>query len=420
MTNSQKIQLRQSEVRERLNELSGLEGESFTPEHRAEVDTLSAEFKDLEARFRAAIVAETEAVPPVDREGSEGREVRELVRRSSLSAYLSEAVNQNPLSGSSPEAELRKTLLGEDAQPGFIPWAVLAPEVLEQRQTDADTVIAATVDIPNRQNQILGRVFAQSALSFLSVSPTSVPVGTAAWPVLTQGAEASMENPGDRTDAVAATFTATAIGPTRLSARYLFRVEDLARLEGMEDALRADLRFAIADQFDAQVIHGNSQAPQVSGILANTTGTTPPTDVFTWVDAVRAVASQVDGFYASTPAQVRMLVPPGLYEHLAVSLHATASVTAASRYIQEISGGLRVSAHMPSIPTSGASQNVGRALFAKTGARGSVMPVWEGLQLIRDPYSAAASGKVALTAIALWNFQVVRTAAYAQRQFRVA
>lgn len=108
MTNSQKIQLRQSEVRERLNELSGLKGDSFTAEHRSEVDTLSKEFQDLEAKFRAAIIAETEAVPPIDREGSEGKEIREMVRRSSLAAYLSEAVNQSPLSGSSPESELRK------------------------------------------------------------------------------------------------------------------------------------------------------------------------------------------------------------------------------------------------------------------------------------------------------------------------
>ena len=112
MTNSQKIQLRQSEVRQRLNELSGLEGDDFTADHRAETDKLAGEYRDLETRFRAATIAESEAVPPIDREGSEGAEVRELVRRSSLGAYISEAVNQSPLSGSSPESELRKELLG--------------------------------------------------------------------------------------------------------------------------------------------------------------------------------------------------------------------------------------------------------------------------------------------------------------------
>ena len=64
MTNSQKIQIRQSEVRQRLNELSGLEGDDFTAEHRAETEKLSTEYSDLETRFRAATLAEVEAVCP--------------------------------------------------------------------------------------------------------------------------------------------------------------------------------------------------------------------------------------------------------------------------------------------------------------------------------------------------------------------
>ena len=415
MTNSQKIQLRQSEVRERLNELSGLEGEAFTAEHRAEVDTLSAEFKDLEARFRAAIVAETEAVPPVDREGSEGKEIRELVGKASLSAYLSEAVNQSPLAGSSAEAELRKTLLGEDAQPGSLPWAVLAPEALEKRQTDTETTIGSSVALPNRQNQILGRVFSQSALNFIRVQTTSVPTGTAAWPILSTGTTALQRSGAQRIDATAATFAATAIEPVRLSARYLFRIEDLSKLNGMEDALRADLRGAIADAMDAQVIAGNGTAPNVSGLVNALTAPADPSDVFTWTDAVRAVASQVDGKFAATPSQVRTLVDPKLYPELAVSLHATASVSAAARYIESISGGIRVSANLPA-PAS----DIATALISKTAATGSVAPVWEGLSLIRDPYTEAATGRVTLTAVALWNFQVVRSAAYSLVKFKIA
>ena len=245
MTNSQKIQLRQSEVRQRLNELSGLEGDDFTADHRAETDKLAGEYRDLETRFRAATIAESEAVPPIDREGSEGAEVRELVRRSSLAAYLAEAVNQSPLSGSSPESELRKELLGASAQPGTLPWAVLAPEALEVRQTDAETTIGSGVALPSRQNQILGRVFSASALDFLRVRTTSVPTGTAAWPILSSGTTALQRSGAQRIDAVAATFVATAIEPVRLSARYLFRIEDLSKLQGMEESLYGSISGAL-------------------------------------------------------------------------------------------------------------------------------------------------------------------------------
>ena len=416
MTNSQKIQIRQSEVRQRLNELSGLEGDDFTPEIREESERLTGEYQDLETRFRAAIVAESEALPPVDREGNEGDEIRALVGKASLSNYLSEAVNQSPVSGGSPEAELRETLLGEGAQPGQIPWAILAPEALEVRQTDAETSIGSGVSLPNRQNQIIGRVFSESSLAFIRVQTTSVPTGTAAWPVLTAGTDAVQRSGGQRVDATAATFEASAIEPVRLTARYLFRLEDLSKLRGMEDSLRADLRGAIGDQMDAQIIAGDGTAPNVSG-LANGALTAPvdPSNVFTWSDAVRAVASQVDGKYAATPAQVRTLVDPALYPELAVSLHATASVSAAARYIEQISGGVRVSSNLPA-PAS----DIATALISKTAQVGSVAPVWEGLSLIRDPYTEAATGRVSLTAVALWNFQVVRSAAYSLVKFKIA
>ena len=40
MTQRMRIELRMSEVRQRLNEIADLEGDSFTDEVRAEVDTL--------------------------------------------------------------------------------------------------------------------------------------------------------------------------------------------------------------------------------------------------------------------------------------------------------------------------------------------------------------------------------------------
>ncbi len=54
MTALQRIQLRLAEVRARLNEISGLEGEAFTPEVRSEAETLQREFADLETRHRSA------------------------------------------------------------------------------------------------------------------------------------------------------------------------------------------------------------------------------------------------------------------------------------------------------------------------------------------------------------------------------
>ena len=56
MTFRQKIELRLSKVRARLNVIAGLEGDAFTPEIRAEAEALEGEFSNLEVQYRAAIV----------------------------------------------------------------------------------------------------------------------------------------------------------------------------------------------------------------------------------------------------------------------------------------------------------------------------------------------------------------------------
>ena len=58
MTKTQKIALRLSEVRQRLNAIAGIEGDDFTDEIRNEADALGTEYGDLETRHRAAMIAE--------------------------------------------------------------------------------------------------------------------------------------------------------------------------------------------------------------------------------------------------------------------------------------------------------------------------------------------------------------------------
>ena len=54
MTPTQKITMRLSQVRQRLNEISGIDGDTFTEEIRSEAETLQREYADLEIRHRAS------------------------------------------------------------------------------------------------------------------------------------------------------------------------------------------------------------------------------------------------------------------------------------------------------------------------------------------------------------------------------
>ena len=54
----------------------------------------------------------------------------------------------------------------------------------------------------------------------------------------------------------------------------------------------------------------------------------------------------------------------------------------------------------------------------KMGIEGAaVAPVWDAGELIRDPYSGAAKGEVAMTLCYLWNFGLPRPSNFARVKF---
>ena len=58
MTESQKIELRRSKVRERLAEINKLSGDEYADETRTEERALQDEYTDLEQRHSSAQIAE--------------------------------------------------------------------------------------------------------------------------------------------------------------------------------------------------------------------------------------------------------------------------------------------------------------------------------------------------------------------------
>ena len=97
MRKSLKLALRQSEIRQRLNELLALD--TRTDDQDTELETLTTEAQRLEPELRAALVAEAEADQAADnafRNGNapENVELRGLVRDSSLAEIVAAAVER--------------------------------------------------------------------------------------------------------------------------------------------------------------------------------------------------------------------------------------------------------------------------------------------------------------------------------------
>ena len=413
MRDSQRFTIRASEVRARLNELAGVE--TLDDGQRGELDTLTREFQDVEAKLRAALTveaaaetaAETTAGAPVD---GEARERRELMGRARVGRFAAAALRGVLVDG--VEAETAAAF----GCPGLVPLELLAEgrAGVEHRAVTAapDTGTAVTAAA------IMPAVFDQSAAAWLGVEMPTVAAGTAAFPVLTQSVTAAARAKSAAAPETAGTITPYTVTPRRITGAFRIAREDEAMLPDLEPALRDNLSSVLSDTVDGQVVSGNNTAPNLNGINTQlTAATAPATGVETFDRYVSAAASHVDGLYASSMADIRLLVGPHTYRHAAATFRGTDGETAAQTYLASHTGGLRASRRIPD-----PSSNVQAAIVRRTApGRAAVAPIWQGVELIRDPFTAAGAGETILTVlILLGGVAILRPAAFVQDSFRLA
>ena len=195
MTVSQKLAVRLSEIRQKLNELSALDAP--TDEQRAEMGKLTAEYPLIEERSRAALVAEAAdadarqagAEGAEGRETGEGAELRKLQGKARLGRYLLAAAGGVPVDGA--ESELLDALSvrgGVGVQPGAVqvPWSMLLlPDEPAPEQRAATTTAAYQAEV--NQRPILQRLFGAGIFDMLGVRLDTVPQGHSSWPLITAG-----------------------------------------------------------------------------------------------------------------------------------------------------------------------------------------------------------------------------------------
>ena len=197
MTQTQTITVRLSEVRQKLNDLLGVEERS--DEQNTELGTLTAEAQKLEPELRAAIAAEgdpNETRTATEPEDAETRERREIRSRSTLGGFISGAIN-GKLDGA--EAELSAAY---GCPPGQMPIAML------MREPDRTEVRAVTpgVTAPGATDSITPVLFQRTAAAALGVTFPTVPSGQANYPVMTTAPTADVKAKGATAPETAGAF----------------------------------------------------------------------------------------------------------------------------------------------------------------------------------------------------------------------
>ena len=432
MTTSQKLTVRLSEVRQKLNELSGLD--DLTEDQRGEADALGAEYATKETQFRAALVSEGDEQRAAEGEygggNGEAAEVRSLLRTVSIGDYLSPASGGTGLSGAAAELNgaLSVPLVGRSGGVA-IPWRMLeTPELRAAPAEHRAFTTTANLDGPTMQRPILQRLFGMDILGALGVRIDTVPAGLTEWPLLAGGAAPNMKAEGAAADAaVAATFTTETLKPKRLTGQYEFTHEQAAQVADLEQALRRDLGDSVRAEMSDLILTGdestNSHEPD--GFLTKLTAPTAPTAESAYADYAGSHAQAVDGIHAANEGEVSSVIGVESYRH-ASSVYQTGSGESGSEALKRRGMACMASSFVPAADATTHIQN--GAIYHAGGPNGgganlrgdSVAAVWPTLEIVRDIYTKASQG-VVLTWITLWDAETAfRAAAYRRVPFQVA
>ena len=419
MRNSQTITLEMSEKRQSLAETTArlnaavAGGEEPAAEDIAAADTITKEMRAAEIRYRAAVIteeAEDRASAAVGDLDPETAEIRSLAGRSRVASYLAAATEMRAVGG--PEAEYNAAL-GMAAN--LFPLEMLAPPEV-RAASDASTTVT-----PSRW---LDRLFADTAAQRLGVTMESVAPGVASFPVTTAGATAAQRGRAEAAADAAWTIGVTEIKPTRNTVRAVFSSEDAARLPGLEESLRRDLAMALAYGVDKAIFIGDAGANEdVGDIVGLTTAASVVESTLTQAlkilgpDTLKAFSGLVNGIEASGFSDLNIVASVGawrLWENTVLPSPVTTGQTIAA-FLRESGLSWTSRGDWETATTNG---TFGALVGRKRGLPGSaVAAVWSGAELIRDPYSGAAKGEVAITLSYLWGFKVPRPTNFARLKF---
>ena len=383
MTPTQKIQIKMSETREKLNGI--LEVRDGDTAKLAEREKLVAEIQELEVELRAAIEADANTSP-------ETREWADVSGRFDLGEMFEGVMEHRASSGAIAEVQKERGLAAN---------AIPTEMLMEQR-----AVTPAPGDVGQSQSQIVGFVFPQSVAAFLGIPSSIVPVGDATFPVLTSDPAAGVPAENAAQAETTGAFTADVLTPKRIQASFFWSREDAARLANMGDALRDALQGGLADKLDKEILQGTN------GLL---TGTNLPNhaqaSASSYADYVAELLyARVDGRYAFDLADIRVVMGSDTFGNAATKLPTNDEENALAR-IRNDSGGVRVSANVPAAANS--KQNA----VVRLGNRADmVAPVWGSVTLIPDEITKAANGQIILTAVLLHAVKILRVGGFYKQE----
>ena len=400
MTKVQELQIKQSETREKINGL--LAKESRTEAEDTELRELTTEAQRIEPELRAALAVEDDTERRIREAGAldtEARERIELRGRARLSRFLS--VNARGALPDGAEAELSAAAGINGAE---IPLELWEPSSLEEyrarheaqeRQLEARAVTPApTTGTGVMIQPIQPAIFSPSIAGMLRVDMPAASSGGYGEMVIGAAPDAEATAKGTEKTASAGVLQSRVTNAKRITAALETALEDAARVgtDTFEAALRAAVSMALSNQLDEELVNGDDSGARLNGLLAQLDAPDAPTAVASFDELNAAVAERVDGIWAESLPDVRVLLAADAWQ-LAAKLFRDGptddrgAVSAAS-YLGQMTAGFKAAARL--ITASNVSDGIAVRL-GFPGLRVACCPTW-GSIAIDDIYTKSGAG----------------------------
>lgn len=409
MLESVKIQRRQSEIRQALADLVGKEGP--TEDETRNMELLDSEYRQNETRYRAALIAEDNErrESASELENRDANEWRDLIGQFELrqaALFLDEG---RQMDGAT--AEVVQELRNQGGYRGVpIPF-----EALEQR---AGETVGSGVPDPVQTRPIIDRLFPQSVAGRMGARMVNIATGEVEFPITTSSVTAgwAASETGNVAEASAYETTDRPLRPDNtLGVQMKLTRKTLKQAGGIEDAVRRDMRGAIQQALDKAVFQGAGSNGEPLGVIAGaSTYSITETAVdaaATWSAFRSAVTTFMTNNAIASPDGVRLLIRPEVWDGMEGAIFdAGSGITEWDRLTRNIPAG-NVALTSNALDAPSGSPAASNALL--TTNTGGVSPIfvatWGAVDMIRDPYSDAASGGLRLTGLVTMDVSISRS-----------
>ncbi len=398
MLDSVKITRRQSEIRQELSSLVGKE--TVTEDETRSMENLDKEYRANEVKFRAALVSEDEQRDEAkgELETRSGKEWAEMMGKFELRQVAFAIDEGKALDGATKEIiEEMRSAGGYQGIP--VPYAAL--------ETRAGETVASGTPSPEMIRPIIDRIFPGSVAEKLGVQRINIAQGSVAFPVATAGAVFGWQTTelGDVGAAAAYATSERSLSPDHTGgAQMVISRKSLKQSgEGLESAIRRDLNAAIGAELDRVVINGSGATGEPLGFIPGAVSygieVEDVSAAASWAAFRAEIVAFMEANAITSASQVNLAFDPAIWADLDDALITGTAVSEWDRLTKHV-GTPAISNVIPT-ETAIMTANV-------QGIAPGYLGLYGGIDLVRDPYTKAASGSLVLTGLVTADFTVPR------------